>query len=193
MLNRFHDGRNAFFNILRRSVLNDDRLRFRARQTEHTSRVEFAVRTGEYGDKYAGFRNLRCDIRILLACRIIAVNSLSFGSRRRREYAFKRTHVRVLGIFKAYFFISANETIALCFTDIFLYNRAIECRFVLDCDDKIAYARNRYNMTTARYNMEIVMIPGSIVASQMGLQKEALYEISQTQRDDADNMRISQL
>ncbi|MBE6390711.1 MAG: LemA family protein [Lentisphaerae bacterium] len=64
---------------------------------------------------------------------------------------------------------------------------------IRDCEDKITYARNRYNMTTARYNMEIVMIPASIVASQMGLQKEALYEISQTQRDDADNMRISQL
>ena len=64
---------------------------------------------------------------------------------------------------------------------------------VRDCEDKIAYARNRYNMTTARYNMEIVMVPASIVASQMGLQKENLYEISQTQRDDADNMRISKL
>ena len=64
---------------------------------------------------------------------------------------------------------------------------------IRDCDDKIAYARNRYNMTTARYNMEIVMIPASIVASQMGLQKEELYEISQTLRDDTDNMRISKL
>ena len=64
---------------------------------------------------------------------------------------------------------------------------------IRDCEDKIAYARNRYNMTTARYNMEIVMIPASIVASQMGLQKEQLYEISQTLRDDADNMRISKL
>ena len=64
---------------------------------------------------------------------------------------------------------------------------------IRDCEDKIAYARNRYNMTTARYNMDIVMIPASIVAAQMGLKKENLYEISQTQRDDADNMRISQL
>ncbi|MBR7107546.1 MAG: LemA family protein [Lentisphaeria bacterium] len=64
---------------------------------------------------------------------------------------------------------------------------------VRDCEDKIAYARNRYNMTTARYNMEIVMVPASIVASQMGLQKENLYEIAQTQRDEADNMRISKL
>ena len=64
---------------------------------------------------------------------------------------------------------------------------------IRDCEDKITYARNRYNMTTARYNMDIVMIPASIVASQMGLQKEQLYEISQTQRDDADNMRISKL
>lgn len=64
---------------------------------------------------------------------------------------------------------------------------------IRDCEDKIAYARNRYNMTTARYNMDIVMIPASIVASQMGLKKENLYEISQTQREDSDNMRISQL
>lgn len=64
---------------------------------------------------------------------------------------------------------------------------------IRDCEDKITYARNRYNMTTARYNMEIVMIPASIVASQMGLQKEQLFEISQSQRNDADNMRISQL
>ena len=46
---------------------------------------------------------------------------------------------------------------------------------IRDCEDKIAYARNRYNMTTARYNMDIVMIPASIVASQMGLKKENLY------------------
>lgn len=64
---------------------------------------------------------------------------------------------------------------------------------VRDCEDKIAYARNRYNMTTARYNMDIVMVPGCIVASIMGLQKESLYEISNQQREDADNMRISQL
>lgn len=64
---------------------------------------------------------------------------------------------------------------------------------IRDCEDKIAYARNRYNMTTARYNMDIVMIPASIVAAQMGLKKENLYEISQTQREDSDNMRISQL
>ena len=64
---------------------------------------------------------------------------------------------------------------------------------IRDCEDKITYDRNRYNMTTARYNMEIVMIPASIVASQMVLEKEKLYEISQNQRDDADNMRISQL
>ena len=64
---------------------------------------------------------------------------------------------------------------------------------VRDCEDKIAYARNRYNMTTARYNMDIVMVPGCIVASIMGLQKESLYEISDSQRADADNMRISKL
>ena len=64
---------------------------------------------------------------------------------------------------------------------------------IRDCEDKIAYARNRYNMTTARYNMDIVMIPASIVASFMHLQPEEMFEISQEARKDADNMRISQL
>lgn len=64
---------------------------------------------------------------------------------------------------------------------------------IRDCEDKITYARNRYNMTVARYNMDIVMIPGSIVASAMHLSAEEMFEISQQSREDADNMRISKL
>ena len=64
---------------------------------------------------------------------------------------------------------------------------------IRDCEDKIAYARNRYNMTVARYNMEIVMFPGSIVASRHNFTAEQLFEISESARQDADNMRISQL
>ena len=64
---------------------------------------------------------------------------------------------------------------------------------IKDCEDKIAYARNRYNMSVARYNMDIVMFPASIVANQMALKKEEMFEISQKSREDADNIRISQL
>ena len=64
---------------------------------------------------------------------------------------------------------------------------------IRDCEDKIAYARNRYNMTTAYYNTAIVMIPDSLVASCMNLQAEEMFEISQEARNDADNMRISKL
>ena len=64
---------------------------------------------------------------------------------------------------------------------------------IRDCEDKVAYARTRYNATVARYNMDIQVIPGCIVASQMKLQAEPLFEVSQETRNDADNMRISQL
>ncbi|MBR2344261.1 MAG: LemA family protein [Lentisphaeria bacterium] len=64
---------------------------------------------------------------------------------------------------------------------------------IRDCEDKIAYARNRYNMSVARYNMEIVMFPGSIVASMGHFTAEQVFEISETARQDADNMRISNL
>ncbi|MCI5778540.1 MAG: LemA family protein [Lentisphaeria bacterium] len=64
---------------------------------------------------------------------------------------------------------------------------------IRDCEDKIAYARNRYNMTTARFNMEIVQFPGSVVASVHKFAPEPLFEIGETARRDADDMRISKL
>ena len=64
---------------------------------------------------------------------------------------------------------------------------------IRDCEDKIAYARNRYNMTVAKFNMEIVQFPGNIVASVHKFSSEQLFEISETVRKDADDMRISKL
>lgn len=64
---------------------------------------------------------------------------------------------------------------------------------IRDCEDKITYARNRYNMTVAKYNADIVMIPASLVASAMNLKAEEMFEIAQSARDDADNLRISKL
>ena len=64
---------------------------------------------------------------------------------------------------------------------------------IRDCEDKIAYARNRYNMTVARYNMDIAMFPASIVAAALHFSSEEVFEITETARQDADNMRISKL
>ena len=64
---------------------------------------------------------------------------------------------------------------------------------IRDCEDKIAYARNRYNMTVARYNMDIAMFPAKIVAGVHNFAAEQLFEITEAARQDADNMRISKL
>ena len=64
---------------------------------------------------------------------------------------------------------------------------------IRDCEDKVAYARTRYNMTVSRYNMDIQQIPANIVASQMRLQQEPMFEISEAARQDADNIRISKI
>ncbi|MBE6365984.1 MAG: LemA family protein [Lentisphaerae bacterium] len=64
---------------------------------------------------------------------------------------------------------------------------------IRDCEDKITYARNRYNMTVAKYNADIIMFPASIVSGMMHLAPESMFEISAQAREDADNMRISKL
>ena len=64
---------------------------------------------------------------------------------------------------------------------------------IRDCEDKIAYARNRYNMTVARFNMEIVQFPTNIPASVHHFTQEQLFEITAAARQDADDMRIGKL
>ncbi len=64
---------------------------------------------------------------------------------------------------------------------------------IRDCEDKVAYARNRYNMAVSRFNMDIQQIPANLVASWMRLQPETMFEISETARQDADNIRISKI
>ena len=64
---------------------------------------------------------------------------------------------------------------------------------VRDCEDKVAYARNRYNMTVARFNMAIVSIPTNIVANMMSLTAREMFEITEQVRKDTDDMRINSL
>ena len=64
---------------------------------------------------------------------------------------------------------------------------------IRDCEDKVTYARTRYNMTVSVYNQTIVVFPGSIVAGFMGCTPEMMYEATAEVRAESDNMRISNI
>ena len=64
---------------------------------------------------------------------------------------------------------------------------------IKDCEDKITFSRNRYNIAVAEFNMALVTIPSNIVAGMMRLEKAELFEISAQSRTDIDNMRIKDL
>ena len=66
-------------------------------------------------------------------------------------------------------------------------------REVKDCDDKVAYARNRYNMAVAKMNASIQVFPSNIVASMFGFKEEKLFEMSEPPREVSDNLRIGKL
>jgi LemA protein len=64
---------------------------------------------------------------------------------------------------------------------------------IRDCEDKVTYARNRYNMSVSTYNQCIVVFPDSIIAGMIGCTPEKMFEITETARADADDLRISNL
>ena len=64
---------------------------------------------------------------------------------------------------------------------------------IRDCEDKIAYSRNRYNMSVAKYNTEISVFPNNIIANNFGFREEKMFELAEPPRDIVDNMRISKL
>lgn len=64
---------------------------------------------------------------------------------------------------------------------------------VKNVEDKIAYARTRYNTTVVDYNTAIQSFPNSIVAKMFGYTIEKTYEISDVEREQSDNLRISEL
>ncbi len=64
---------------------------------------------------------------------------------------------------------------------------------IKNVEDKIAYARTRYNKTVTEYNTSIQSFPTSILASMFGFRAEETYEISDVEREYSDNLRISQL
>lgn len=64
---------------------------------------------------------------------------------------------------------------------------------IRDCEDKVTYARNRYNMTVSTYNQSIVVFPASIIAGMCHCAPEKMFEISAVAREEADNIRISKI
>lgn len=64
---------------------------------------------------------------------------------------------------------------------------------IADCEDKIAYSRNRYNVAVTSFNTAITVFPGLIVARLFGMKDETFYEIPEQSREDFDNMRIKDL
>lgn len=64
---------------------------------------------------------------------------------------------------------------------------------VKNVEDKIAYARTRYNTAVVEYNTAIQSFPASIFANMLGFTKENTYEISDADREHSDNIRISEL
>lgn len=64
---------------------------------------------------------------------------------------------------------------------------------VKNVEDKIAYARTRYNTAVVNYNTAIQSFPTSVFANMLGFAKENTYEISDADREHSDNLRISEL
>ncbi len=64
---------------------------------------------------------------------------------------------------------------------------------IKNVEDKIAYARTRYNKTVTEYNTAIQSFPASILAGMFNFKAEETYEISDVEREYSDNLRISQL
>lgn len=64
---------------------------------------------------------------------------------------------------------------------------------VKNVEDKIAYARTRYNTTVVDFNTAIQSFPNSILAKMFGYTVEKVYEISNVEREHSDNLRISEL
>ena len=57
-----------------------------------------------------------------------------------------------------------------------------------ETEDKISHTRQFYSDTVLKYNNEIQMFPGSIVASIFGFKEEKFFEATATERE---NVKVS--
>jgi LemA protein len=58
------------------------------------------------------------------------------------------------------------------------------------CEDKVLYARRRYNLTVVAYNLALRAFPSCIVARGMKLQPESVYELLEQDRMAADDFCV---
>ena len=64
---------------------------------------------------------------------------------------------------------------------------------IRDVEDKIAYARNRYNISVNDFNTAIKIFPNVLFAEMFGFSMEPFFEITEDLRKDYDNMRIKDI
>jgi LemA protein len=64
---------------------------------------------------------------------------------------------------------------------------------VKNIEEKIAYARTRYNKVVTEYNTAIQTFPSVILAGMFGFKEEETYEIDEVERKNADDLRIKDL
>ena len=64
---------------------------------------------------------------------------------------------------------------------------------IKDVEEKIAYARSRYNISVMNYNSSLETFPTNILANILKFKPEPSYEISDIEREYADNLRIGDL
>ncbi|MCD8500473.1 MAG: LemA family protein [Bacillaceae bacterium] len=64
---------------------------------------------------------------------------------------------------------------------------------IKDCENKISYARTRYNNVVTVFNSALMTFPTVFFARMLNFTEEKLYELEQVEREYADNMRIGEL
>ena len=64
---------------------------------------------------------------------------------------------------------------------------------ITDCEDKITYARQRYNICVNNLNVTVQTFPNNIVASLFNFRLEDYYELDQQQRTNYDELRVKNL
>ncbi len=64
---------------------------------------------------------------------------------------------------------------------------------IKDVEEKIAYARNRHNISVMNYNSSLGTFPTNIIAKILKFTPEQSYEISDVEREYSDNLRIGDL
>ena len=105
----------------------------------------------------------------------------SNGEKLAANDAFNKALPSIMAVAEAYPALGANISFTKMMDEI------------ADCEDKITYARNRYNVAVTAYNTAVIIFPSSIFAQMFGFKKEEFFEIAAEKRQEIDDMRISDI